>query len=308
MASEENDATATGEWDRSHRPVVVAVDGSERNRSAVDWAATEAASAGCELMLVTVVDHHEAPGPFVSIRAKRQQAENLQAQAILADLETELRASRDDQDIRTRVISGSPVGILVEEFTDARTIVVGKRGLGAFSRVIVGSTSIAVAGRARVPVTVVPDSWKQDDHRDGPVVIGIDPYRPDHHPIHLAFSRAERLGVPLVAVHGWEPPASYAWEAAVPAWTDTDFEQMSHTEFDKVLVGWREHFPDLEVHAVHSHGHPAMAVLDAAEEAQLVVLGRHSNSRMSGFAFGSVTRAVLHYSTCPVIVVPTDSD
>ncbi len=51
-----------------------------------------------------------------------------------------------------------------------------------------------------------------------------------------------------------------------------------------------------------------MAVLDAAEQAQLVVLGRHKDSRFSGFGFGSVTRAVLHYTTCPVLVVPTDAD
>jgi nucleotide-binding universal stress UspA family protein len=48
-----------------------------------------------------------------------------------------------------------------------------------------------------------------------------------------------------------------------------------------------------------------MAVLDAAEQAQLVVLGRHTDGRLGGFAFGSVTRAVLHYAECPVMVAPT---
>ena len=53
------------------------------------------------------------------------------------------------------------------------------------------------------------------------------------------------------------------------------------------------------------HDQPAFGILEQGLRAQLVVLGRHTAShRMAGFAFGSVTRAVLHYSTAPVAVVP----
>lgn len=181
-------------------------------------------------------------------------------------------------------------------------VVVGKRGLGGFARLIVGSTSIAIAGRAKVPVAIVPDDWEQENHKNWPVILGIDPYRHEHNPIHLAFGRARRLGVRLVAVHGWEPPAAYSWDPAAT----TEREQEANAEFDKVLDAWRERFDDVEVESVHSHSHPAMAVLDAAEQAQLVVLGRHADGKLGGFAFGSVTRAVLHYSKCPVMVVPSD--
>ena len=37
-----------------------------------------------------------------------------------------------------------------------------------------------------------------------------------------------------------------------------------------------------------------------------MLIGRHASSRFTGFVFGSVTRAVLHYATVPVLVVPTD--
>jgi nucleotide-binding universal stress UspA family protein len=47
-------------------------------------------------------------------------------------------------------------------------------------------------------------------------------------------------------------------------------------------------------------------VLEAAEEAQVVVLGRHPAGMFGGFAFGSVARAVLHYAEVPVIAVPSD--
>ena len=59
--------------------------------------------------------------------------------------------------------------------------------------------------------------------------------------------------------------------------------------------------------------HPLVSVvapvLDEAEKGvRLVVMGRRSSNRVLGFPFGSVTRAVLHYSTVPVLVVPTTED
>lgn len=87
-----------------------------------------------------------------------------------------------------------------------------------------------------------------------------------------------------------------------------EWEQKADAEFDKVLDLWRERFPDVKVEAVHSQSDPAMAVLDKGQRAQLVVLGRHPDVKLDGFKFGSVTRAVLHYSECPVVVVPTEND
>lgn len=300
MTLEARTAATTGEWADAYRPIVVAVDGSEHNRSAVAWAAGEAAVTGCQVVLVTATEDHLLPTPHFSIRSEEQAARDM-----LADLRHEVRHVVAEQVVGTEVVTGSPVDVLLDRSRDARMLVVGKRGLGGFARVIVGSTSIAVAGRADVPVTIVPDNWQQMARVGAPIVLGIDPYRPHHLPIHLAFTRARRLGVPLLAVHGWETPTVYSWDAAALAGAAAQWERDAHQEFDKVLDVWRERFADVEVKAVYSHSHPAMAVLDAAEQAQLVVLGRHTDGRLGGFAFGSVTRAVLHYAECPVMVVPT---
>ena len=302
MTLETRVAATTGEWAETHKPIVVAVDGSERNRSAVAWASGEAAAAGCKVVLVTAIEDHLVPTPHFSVRSQDQQARDM-----LADVRHEVRHVVTEQDVDTDIVTGSPVEVLLDRSADARMVVVGKRGLGGFARVIVGSTSIAVAGRAKVPVAIVPDTWKQEEHQDSAVVLGIDPYRPEHNPIHLAFSRARRLGVRLVAVHGWETPTAYSWDPAAMSGATSQWEQEAHAEFDKVLDIWQERFPEVEVEAVHSHSHPAMAVLDAAEHSQLVVLGRHTDGKLGGFAFGSVTRAVLHYSECPVMVVPTEA-
>lgn len=288
------------EW-APYEPLVVAVDGSECNRSAVDWATDEAALVGCDLLLVTVVDE-----PPQLVRHLSSHIGEDGAHLLLDELGTELRRVLVDTSVRTRVVAGSPVDVLVDQFFDAGMLVVGKRGLGAFSRLVVGSTSLGVAGRARNNVTVVPEAWKPADHRGLPVVVGVDPYRPDHHPIHLAFDRAERMGVPLVAVHGWHRPTAYSWENAGLNVLDARWELESEKVFEQVLATWRQRFPQVEARGLNVRTHPAAAILDAADDAQVVVLGRHPNSRGTGFSFGTTARAVLHHSPCPVMVIPTD--
>ena len=302
MSNEQFAAAAAGEWAQSHKPVVAAVDGSERNRSAVAWAANEAAATGCELVLVTAIENRVLPTPHFSIRSQERHGREM-----LARVRDEVRRVVTDQEVVTELVAGSAVEALLDRARNARMVVVGKRGLGAFARVVVGSTSIALAGRAPVPVAIIPDTWRQDDHASAPIVVGIDPSQPDPHPLRIAFRRAHRLGVRLVAVHGWQAPPAYSWEADVVTGDTSQWEQETHAKFDKVVALWRERFPEVEVDTVHSHSHPAMAVLDAAEQAQLVVLGRHGDGKLGGFPFGSVTRAVLHYSTCPVMVVPAET-
>jgi nucleotide-binding universal stress UspA family protein len=207
--------------------------------------------------------------------------------------------------VSTEVYDGHAAPAILDHLDHARLLVVGKRGLSALPRLIVGSTSLALAGRAGIPVAVVPTGWDESAHLQEPVVVGLDPYRESRRLLQLAFRRAERLGVPLVAVHGWEAPSA-------PVWSDSpvdEWERESHEKFHELLVPWRERFPGVDLRSVTSTHHPAVAVLEEAEKAgRLLVLGRRSSNRVLGFPFGSVTRAVLHYSTVPVLVVPTDGD
>jgi nucleotide-binding universal stress UspA family protein len=98
----------------------------------------------------------------------------------------------------------------------------------------------------------------------------------------------------------------YSWEAE-PEVTD-DWQAAAYAAFESMLDAWRVRYPEVEASSVQASAHPAMAILDAAEKAQLVVLGRHRVRKMAGLALGSVTRAVLHYAECPVLVVPTGEE
>lgn len=302
MTIEDNE-TAAGEWAETHKPVVVAVDGSERNRSAVLWAAHEAADHGAEVVLVTAMQDLVVTRPQRGGRSREQETLDM-----LADARAEVRHVVDEQVVETRAVVGAPVEALLREAPAARLVVVGKRGLGGFARVLVGSTSIALAGRSPVPVAIVPDGWDPDAHPGRPIVLGVDPARPDRRPLHLAFRRARRLEVPLVAVHGWETPAAFAWKSDVATGALAEHEREVGRMFDDLLATWSERFPEVVVRPMRVHQHPATAILEAAEDAQLVVLGRHDLGIFGGFPVGSVARAVLHYAETPVLTVPSGSD
>jgi nucleotide-binding universal stress UspA family protein len=287
-------AATTDEWASAHLPVVVGVDGSEGSRSALAWAADEAGRAGADLRVAIAAGYHRRFGHG------RQQAEKT-----VAAMAAEATRVVPVEQVSHAVYDGPPETALLEHLDDARLLVIGKRGLGTLGRLFVGSVSLAVAGRSPVPVAVVPTGWHQAAHRTGPLVVGVEPDQPNHHLLHLALHRAERLGVPVVAVHGWEAPSAEPTDGAPIAG-----EAEAHARFEDTVSAWRERFPDVDVRLRTSSTHPALAVLQEAEAAgaQLVLLGRHHSNRFAGFGFGSVTRAVLHYTEVPVLVVPTDDD
>ena len=54
-------------------------------------------------------------------------------------------------------------------------------------------------------------------------------------------------------------------------------------------------------------GGAASAIIDAAKDATLVVVGSRGLSRARELVFGSVSHQVVHHAPCPVVVIRPDS-
>jgi nucleotide-binding universal stress UspA family protein len=92
-------------------------------------------------------------------RADFQAAVRRQAEDLLDGLLGELGKSLEDVDVhRTVMEDRNPAEALVELSDDADLLVVGSRGRGGFSSLLLGSVSHAVVLHARCPVVVIPSA------------------------------------------------------------------------------------------------------------------------------------------------------
>ena len=275
-------------------PIVAGVDGAGRSASAVVWAADEAEHTDRSLRLISA--YTEQGRARDGQRPSEPELARLGRRLAFADLEC-------------RVEAGSAPDVLVAAAADASLLVVGRRGLGTAHRLMVGSTSVAVAGRAPVPVVVVPEQWMQPTMASAPVVVGIDAGdltdrlpadERDDEVLEFGFARADDLRVPLIAVSAWTVPALYSWSP-----TDIAACRDRYTDaLERRLAGWRERYPNVEVVARSVAGPPADAILDALKVAQVAVIGRHADRRRHALRLGSTARDVLHHAERPVVVVP----
>jgi len=286
-------------WEAAGRPVSVGVDGSWRNRAAIDWALRQADATGRPLDLVGVLPVKEdTHGTHVHDDIEDRDW------ASLDEVASRLGQLRPTVAIRRVLSSGGAVPCLLSRSSESALLVVGKRGAGTFSRLLVGSTSAGVAARSLVPVAIVPDHWRQEEHDGQPVLLGLDPYDVPRDAVRWAFAQARQRGVGLVAVHAFSLPALAAWDmGGVAPYNYGELSDESQEALTKVIAEYATDYPDVMVRTELKNGHPADVLLREARSAQLLVLGRHTG-HFAGFPLGSVARGLLHYTERPVVLVP----
>lgn len=289
----------------SAREVVVAIDGSKANAAAVQYAVAEAQQTGSSLVLVAVARDYSVMAPLQAMKA----AENVEGKALKRAYKKIVKAN-PGLEVKRELWRGHPVDVLAERATAPSELVVGKRGLGAVSRIMVGSTSIAVAGRAQAPVVIVPAEWQRDEHAELPVLVAVDldaDVETDTMPVlEHAAREAVRRGVALHVIHVQDIDPAFPLEAAAFQPGSVRPREDAESELAELAHPLRELYPDLTIEVADVHGYPAAELGRAADDSQLLVIGRRRAGRF-GFGIGSVARGVLHYADAPVVVVPLGS-
>ena len=136
--------------------VVAGIDGSASAVQAAVWAAGEAVRRGRPLRLVQVYTLPQLNVPL-AVGSQDQVRAGLAARAEewLAEAKAAVLAEHPGVPMTAAAREWSPVTALVQESRHAELVVLGSRGLGGFTGLLVGSTAVAVVAHAHCPIVVV---------------------------------------------------------------------------------------------------------------------------------------------------------
>lgn len=142
--------------------ILVATDGSDSADRAVDYAAARAKADGAELLIVNIVGGYGLPDRVVRAFTHAQHA---WLKELLASLSAETlnkarsRAQRSGVttiQLESRIGEVSQTIIEFAQEKKADAIIVGKRGAGQVTGLLLGSVSQKLVSLSPLPVTVVP--------------------------------------------------------------------------------------------------------------------------------------------------------
>ncbi len=292
----------------ARQPIVVGIDGSGSARQAALWAADVAAHRRVPLRLV-----HAAVGaaaltygggshpPQVFFDALKTEGRRQLTEAQLA-----VRQAHPTLVVEVDLLVADPVRTLIEASGTAQLLVLGSRGLGGFSGILVGSTAVSLAAHGRCPVAVIRGHHKEEaPPSSGSVVVGVDGSAVGESAIMLAFEEASARGTDLLAVHTWaEFDSDNALSLADRFFGDIEAIETREKELlAERLAGWQEKYPEVSVRRLVTRDRPARCLVDLAADAQLMVVGSRGRGGFAGMLQGSTSQALIYHAPCPLIVV-----
>ena len=139
--------------------VVVGVDGSPNSERALGWAMGQAAAVGARLTVIAV---HEVPKSYWGNIPVTGPADEPVLEALghavqeMTDRVAGRLSGARPASVTVRAVSGFVVKELVDASKDADLVVVGVRGAGNFTRLLMGSVSSEVVQHSACPVVIVP--------------------------------------------------------------------------------------------------------------------------------------------------------
>jgi nucleotide-binding universal stress UspA family protein len=284
------------------KPIVAGTDGSEESLRAVDWAAREAALRGSPLRIVAAATLLPRMMPRTNTSEYDTVTNVLVSERDNALATAAERAAKAAHGvlIDTDELSGPPAEAIVASGSGALMLVVGSRGIGAFTALLLGSVSRYAASHASCPVVVVRDEVS-GPHR----LVGVGIGDPDHcgDALTFAFEEASLRQASVLALHAWHTPQTDISRAGqmftAPGQQAVAADAGSH--LTALLEEWRAKYPDVPVSQEVAHGHPGRALVGLSARADLVVIGRNSGHQGPG----SVRHAVLSHTHGPVVIIPS---
>ena len=147
------------------------------------------------------------------------------------------------------------------------------------------------------------------------IVVGVDGSSGSRDALACALEEAHLRGAALHVVYAWRMP----FALMLPEPTIAGFAPLSVEDLERLEVQLREQAtqlaagqiqevlgndPDVDVRSEVVEGDPAEVLVEAAQGADLLVVGSRGRGGFAGLLLGSVGQQTAQHAPCPVIVVP----
>ncbi|MFE1441106.1 universal stress protein [Streptomyces sp. NPDC058739] len=283
------------------RVVTVGLDGSPESLAAARWAADEAETRKLTLRLLHAWPLL-APEPT---RVPSEVDQNYWAKRLVHTAKAELQARHPGLSVVGSLIADDAQNALLKAASESELLVLGSRGLEPVESYFLGDVSLPVVARAERPVVLVRAETRDPSPASAVrVVVALKLHGSCDDLLDFAFHTAAARGLPLLAVHGRSVPLHARVPWGVDHHVTEEMTQEAHKELSKALRPWREKYPRVEVTDSVRLASPAKVVVQAAEGAALLVVGRRAHRPGVTSHLGSVAQAAVHHGRCPVAVVP----
>lgn len=144
--------------------------------------------------------------------------------------------------------------------------------------------------------------------RDGAIpriVAGVDGSPSSLAALQWAVRQAGLTGGSVQAVIAWQFPAAvggYAW-APVAVLESTDYEEIAQKVVADAIAAVDPAGRDVPISTRVREGNAAQVLIDAAADADLLVVGSRGHGGFAGALLGSVSQHCVHHAPCPVAVI-----
>jgi len=281
--------------------VVVGVDGSDASRRALQWAMQEAVHREATLEVLhawrepMMLIPQAYPADLVEMGRMDEAARALMQRQLDAVPASVTRPAT----VELTEINGFAGHALINASRDADLVVVGRQGESGYARELVAPKVLQLVHHGVCPVAVIPTEWA-----DGPtgVVVGVDGSEPAAAAFRWALDEASKRGTKLTAVLAWS-----LLDQAHPdgrSQFDPDYSaDDAATALDTMLSSAVRGLDLSTVHRVVVNDLPARALIDAAADSALLVVGSRGLGGFRGLMLGSVSHRCVGHAPTPTVVV-----
>lgn len=277
--------------------LVIGYDGSAASTSALRWTIAEAARRSASVRVVAsyamprVMEVYgigvddATPGDLARLEASCRAEVQAAVEIALAE--------HPGVGLDFHVVDQEPASSLLAAGRDADLVVVGSNGLGALKDYLFGSVLGTVLHECSCPVVVVPPHARP---HIGRIAVGVDGSAASNEALAWAIDEADLRHAGLHVVHSWEYP--YTSTVGGSAFAEVDAALVLEAAVD--AAGARLAGP---VTRELREASATDLLVEAGEEADLVVVGSRGRGGFRSILLGSVAREVAAAATCPVCVI-----